>query len=258
MQARRILVVLSLVALGCGGDDGGDGGNSATATSFRFTTMTLQDPHAFAFGALDVNGTVNDEIEKGMTMDTTPMDGNLDLSVVVVFDSLDQAASSGTGALVFPECSAPADGTACSLPSGADVNTTTFTNMSSTCLDVVADTTTDYNPATPVVATAAPCFVSDPQAVDVLLGSLTVPLIEAQLAATYVGDPATELEGGLVRGYLTQAAADASIIPDDIAVVGGMPLSAILRVEDKDTGPDGEDGWWFYINFTAEKVDYTP
>jgi len=215
--------------------------------------MTLQDPHAFAFGALDVNGTVNDEIEKGITLDANPADGNLDLSVVVVFDPLDQAGASSSVAMVFPDCTA----TDCTLPSGADVYATTATNMSSTCLDVVADTTTEYNPATPVVSTPGPCFVSDPEMIEVALGSLTVPLIEAQLAATYVGDPASELDGGLVRGYLTKAAADATIIPDDIAVVGGMPLSSILRAEDMDSGPSGEDGWWFYIHFTAEMVGYT-
>jgi hypothetical protein len=40
-------------------------------------------------------------------------------------------------------------------------------------------------------------------------------------------------------------------------VVGGEPVSALLLDEDKDSGPNGGEGWYFYLDFDAELVPYT-
>ena len=43
--------------------------------------------------------------------------------------------------------------------------------------------------------------------------------------------------------------------------VGGMPISALLRAGDRDTlviGGVSTRGWWFYLNFVASPVTYTP
>jgi len=108
-----------------------------------------------------------------------------------------------------------------------------------------------------VITPAAPCFSSASASFDVTLGGIVLPLKDARIAATYVGAPATELTQGLIAGFVTKADADAIVLPADLLVVGGMPLSAILKPADMDTGPGGVMGWWFYLNFTAQPTAYT-
>ena len=253
------------LGMGCGGGDDGDGGggppDGATLpvepTAFRVTLMELRDPHAFAFnGAFDVTGTVNDQIGDAMTMDADdPPDGNLDLSIVVVHRPLDQSAGSIAGDVVFPDCTTPVLSTSCTLTAGAMVVQTTLTNAAATCLDAVPGTTSGFSPA--VEPTQGPCFSTEAETLDVSLGELVIPLIDTQLAGRYVNDPADGLDQGLIRGFLTQEAADNATIPESVAIVGGDPVSSVLRDEDKDPGPGGEDGWWFYLNYDANLVPYT-
>ena len=49
-----------------------------------------------------------------------------------------------------------------------------------------------------------------------------------QVAATYVGLPATDLNRGLLRGFLYESDADSIILPEDLDLVGGEPLSILL------------------------------
>ncbi|MCU0757367.1 MAG: hypothetical protein MUE46_20025 [Xanthomonadales bacterium] len=74
----------------------------------------------------------------------------------------------------------------------------------------------------------------------------------------------TELRPGLLRGFLTEAAADATLLPADLPVIGGRPLSSLFRggtgncstgPSDKDT-LDGVSGWWFYFEIRAVPVPY--
>jgi cysteine-rich repeat protein len=237
--------------------DGCDGNCVAEAvpTAFRVGTMTLADPHTFTFG-LDVTNTVNDLLSDSITMDgTMPPDGNLDLSIVPVFRPLVQTDGAATPLdIVFADCSVPLASTQCVRPTMGTVVGTTGTNASS-CLEPLAGTTGGYSPA--VITPGAPCFSSAPASFDVTLGSIVLPLKEARIAATYVGDPATQLTQGLIAGFVTETDADAIILPADLLVVGGMPRSALLEESDKDTGPGGAVGWWFYLNFTAQPAAYT-
>jgi hypothetical protein len=92
-----------------------------------------------------------------------------------------------------------------------------------------------------------------------------VPLTEARVGATYVGNPATNMVNGLLEGFISEADAEATIIPATIPVVGGQSLAAILpggmgncsTGDDRDLGPDGVTmGWWLYFNFTATQVPW--
>ena len=88
---------------------------------------------------------------------------------------------------------------------------------------------------------------------------------ELRIVDTYVGSPATGLVNGLIRGFVSETDADAIILPDTIDFVGGLPLSAVLPGgtgncnggDDRDVGPGGESGWYFYLNFTADPVPWT-
>jgi hypothetical protein len=128
---------------------------------------------------------------------------------------------------------------------------------SGTCLGTLPGTLTAmYSPE--VATPSGPCFVSDTETITITLSGIPITLSDAQVAATYSGNPATQLVNGLVRGFISEADADATILPDTLPVVGGQPLSAVLPGgtdncaghSDMDSN-GGTAGWWFYLNFTA-------
>ncbi len=261
MRLPRLITfasVLATAACSGGGDGDGDGDGDATPTAFRIDTLNLRDPHTFLNGSVDITGSVDDAIADGITMDAdTPADGNLDLNLLVVHLPLAQGAPTTSMQVVFADCTAPATSTSCTKPASSMAMTVNATNNASgVCLEPAAGSTSDFDP--PVANTMGPCFVAEPSTFDVALGSIILEMQDAQVAATYSGDPATSATGGLIKGFVTQATADAAIIPDSVPIVNGMAVSALLRDEDKDPGPGGADGWWFYLNFTATVVPYTP
>ncbi len=268
------MALLMTLPMACGSDggDGGGGGDgdagadrpdadpSVVTTAFRASKMELLDPHVIAFGIIDSTDTVNDSIKDSIEKDTTePADNVLDLNVSFLFHPLDQAGASTPMTMSFAECSAPFVSTACTETSETVLVPTTATNSATgTCLEAIAGTTTVYDPATPVVPVPSPCFTSDSVDVTVNLGTITLPLKSATVSATYFGSPATNLATGLLRGYLTKADADLVILPDEVPLVNGKPLSDVLEADDMDDGPNNEtEGWWFYISLEAEEVTYT-
>ena len=125
-----------------------------------------------------------------------------------------------------------------------------------------------YSP--PITNTTGPCFVSGTFTLNITLAGIPITLHDAKIAATYVGSPAGSLTNGLLMGFITEADADATIIPSNLPVVGGKPLSSLLtggktlsdpmnachtNKSDKDTD-NGVPGWWFYLNYTADKVTW--
>lgn len=259
------LLAITLAACG-GGDDGGGGGDGGAngdpdatpvePTAFRIDNMTLSDPHAFALGAVDVTSNVDELIINGVMFDNDdPADGLLDLSIMPVFRPLATAEATTPLDIVFADCTAPQDTTTCMRTAMSDVVESTASNSASTtCLDVIAGTTGDYET---IVLPTAPCFSSDAETFTVDLGGVELGMIDARIAATYMGAEPTSMTNGLIRGYVTEEVADNAIIPEDTLLVGGEPLSSILKDEDMDTGPNGESGWWFYLHFTASTADYS-
>ncbi|NOY94749.1 MAG: DUF4215 domain-containing protein [Deltaproteobacteria bacterium] len=248
-------------------------------TAFRMTDLDLREPHIYVqvpfSGCRDLTdrgvtvfGTRVDSINKQL-QDSIQLDGDgdglLDLSFVVVFRPLEQAAASGTLDFYSAACTAPAGSTACS-PGGDVPDRASYTNQTSgTCLGIAPMSVRPYSPA--VATPGAPCFVTAPITIAISLGGgVTVPLENAQIAASYVGAPASDLSNGLLRGFLTEANADATLLPASLPVIGGDPLSSILaggagsctRRDDRDDldGDGVKDGWWFYLNFPATEVPW--
>jgi hypothetical protein len=247
-------------------------------TAYRVTAITIQDPHIYLDAnngtCADLTGIVNSSTLPNAIKNDDDSDGYADLSWVHSFIPLDQAAATNRYELVYAKCEPnpdPAATTCFADPLTDRVATTANNKDTGSCLTVLPNTTTAaYN--TPPTITNAPCFVTDALTLDLKLGSLVVPLANLEIAAEYVSDPATGLINGLLRGFVSEADAAATIIPSTIILVGGKQLSEILAGgitpgsctvggtpigDDRDTGPDlSTRGWYFYVNFVAEPVPY--
>jgi cysteine-rich repeat protein len=254
-----------------GNHDDGDGCShtcqteAVPPTAFRIDQMWLRDPHVTlslgvcqdltdtAVAGISVNGKLHDEL----TMDADA-NGLLDLSPVLVFEPLRQTGATDVE-LVFAGCTAPAGpGTSCTASGGARFPAHANNQPAGTCLGVLAGSTAHvYSPA--IAAVSGPCFVSDPRDLAISLAGVTITLKNAQVAGTYNATPATGMTTGLLRGFISEADANATIIP--LPFLGDTPLSRLLpggsgncsSYSDKDTAPDGTVGWYFYLNFTAVK-----
>ena len=246
----------------------------AAKTAFRLTDLDWRDPHLFAivpvlgcldltnfnnFGVLGINPALQNAIQTDVDAS-----GDLDLNLLVVFDPLNQAGSGGTLAFGEVTCTAPLATTTCEPYSPLPLYP--YDNTPALCLGAVPGTTNaGYSPA--LITPGSPCFVA--ALGDIVLDVLfPLSLKDAYIAATYSGDPATGLVNGMLRGFLTEVNANSTILPASLAVVGGMPISSLLRggVEccsqpspatgDKDIGPGGAAGWYVYFNFMATVVPY--
>ena len=272
---------------------GGDGCSSTCQLEpigFRFTDMDLKDPHVFAtvpiLGCTDVtnldlfgNKGVNPTLQDSIQLDgDDPSDGLLDLSLVNSFAPLVQTAGSMTAAdLTFPDCTAPMSTTTCTLPAGSTHASATAVNQGSAavCLAPVAGTTAGYSPA--IVSPTAPgggtCYAANAGTVTIQLGGIPITLEDAQIAGEWFGSPATEIRDGMIRGFISEANANTTIIPEGttgIATIDGEPLSSLLRggtgtCQTNPPGPSDKDtlegtvtlGWYFYLNFTAVRRPYS-
>ena len=238
----------------------------AAPTAFRFTDLDWRDPHFYInfIGCRDVTDTplagfsMNGNLQTSIQTDANG-DGRLDANYILIFDPLDQAAPIGAMSLLVGECSAPMSGTSCWPGVAPAQYPMTATNMASTCLGTIPTTTHGYTPA--VTTTSAPCFVTDLQTAVLNVGGIVLTLSDMSIAATYVGNPATSLVNGLLRGFLSEADANNTVLPASWPLIGGQALSSVLpggtgccaAFSDKDTN-HGVVGWWVYLNFTATKV----
>jgi cysteine-rich repeat protein len=237
-------------------------------TAFRLSDLDLRDPHVHVafIGCNDVTDnqlagfSVNNELQTAIQTDDDG-DGFLDLSPTLVFRPFSQTAATMPVEVHFADCTAPIGSTTCT-PGGGTVTMATATNMTAgQCLTFLPGTVRPYTPA--VTSPSGPCFVTSPITVTLTIGGIDIPLQDAQVAATYVGNPATSLTNGLLRGFISEADANATIIPTSFPLVGGDPLSSLLAggagacpsFSDKDTS-SGVMGWWFYLNFPATRVTW--
>ena len=247
--------------------------DTAPPTAFRFTDLDLRDPHVFVslLGCRDVTDTplvgfsVNGQVNTNLTTDADG-DTYLDFSPVLVFRPLAQGQASGPVDVGTADCSL-ASPTACH-PDETPLTASTATNASTgTCLDVLPGTTNGYTPG--ITAATGPCFSTGDQTLHIQLSGIPITLVHAQFGATYNADPATGLVNGILRGFISEADANATVLPTTLPLVGGKPLSKILpggtgacaTASAKDTLADGTVGWWFYLNYVASPVawsDTTP
>lgn len=263
-----------VMEMGEGCDDGntmpGDGCDAMCMveaippTAFRINELELRDPSAqavvFPGFCINATGQLNTALRESLTMDMEPSgmpDGILDLSFLVVFRPLAQSAMGGMVDLINADCTAPVAGTTCTrMLVDPPLATAMYTNQTTgTCLDAMPGGATVARGT--VVNATAPCFVTAPQSLMLTLGGVPLNLRDAQLAATYVGTPATSLRNGLIRGFITETDADLTTLPASLPLVGGMPLSSVLRgsstntcsPSDLDMHPVHGRGWWFFANF---------
>jgi len=267
---------------GEGCDDGnlidGDGCDSSCQpevlpTAFRMNDLELMDPHIFAdtgwpFYCEDVTNStpfgigehINETLHNAVTTDTDG-DGFLDLSFLAIFRPQDQSVPhTGVMDIADADCTAPMGTTVCDVVSATALYPTTFTNQNAgTCLDAIPN-----NGYTPAIQTPGPvCFYSTSILLTVSMGGIQIPLEDVQIGATYNGNPASDMVNGLMRGFISETDADAIILPATIDVVGGLPLSSLMKggsgccqSGDDRAQHNGEWGWWFYFNFPAAIVTY--
>lgn len=252
----------------------------AASTAYRVTDLDLRDPRMFVnfLGCRDITDSpvfgisINGELQTSIQTDGDG-DGLLDRSWLIVFDPLDQAGPGSPIRFGESSCTAPMASTSCGPNPYESLQSLASTNSALTgCLGVLPGTARPYNPA--VTSTSQPCFASAEAPVVTLYllgGDMPLTLRSFRVAATFVGTPASSLVNGLMRGFLSEADADATILPGSFPLLGGQPLSAILpggdppgadntncaAHSDVDIGPGGERGWWMYFNFVAQPVSYT-
>lgn len=245
-------------------------------SAFRFADLDLRDPHVFVdfLGCRDVTDNallgfaVNGELQTNIQTDGDN-DGLLDLSPTLVFRPLVQTNAATTPLqLYFADCTAPMSSTMCSPGTAAPISVTATTSTTMTCLSPIANTTRPYTPA--ITNATMPCFSTGATTVTFDLSGIPITLQNARIAATYSGTPATQLLNGLLIGFISEADANATIIPASFPLVGGQPLSTLLPGgdppgpnntncaghSDKDT-LNGVSGWWFYLNFRATRAPWT-
>jgi cysteine-rich repeat protein len=272
-----------------GGTVPGDGCDAACqreAVAFRIADLYIRDPHFFALIAdvlctditdmpLDQCG-VNCQLNDSISMDADG-DGYLDLNIMAVFRPLIQDVPMTRADFLVGECTVAKD---CAPQFGGAVDTRDMFNTPAggpNCLDPVAAHlhAPPYDP--PVLSTPAHCVVSADAPLTLSFAGITLVFATAEIAATYNADPATNLMTGLIKGFITEADADSLVLPISLPFVGGKPLSQILvggtmncRCDHGiipggcqsdgpplEVGPDGTTpGWWFYMNFTAEAVNW--
>lgn len=242
---------------------------------YRAADLDLRDPHVFldvpVFGCQDFTDdpvagglapSFNDQLQAAVTADGDG-DGLLDLSVLFGFRPLDVAAAGERLDRGLGDCTAPLAGTVCDWRIPPVPVTTTYDGLAAGgCLAPHPGTTSGYLPAP--AEPAAPCFTSAPREVTLVLLETEIELLASQTGAEFLGGPPpASLESGLLLGFLTEAAANSILLPADLPIVGGQPVSILLpggagncaAGDDRDVHL-GQSGWWFYFDFRAEPVPF--
>lgn len=238
-------------------------------TAFRINSAQLADPHAFLPNCgNDIAVVVNQLLTNAVSGNPPPPNGVYDLGFVVVFDSLDPQAGDAAVSVGVADC-VLGDPSDCSgipgnaLQSGAYVN-----QASGTCLAPAGGTTGLNNsgsypaaPATVASSTAGAdgCWSTSVPNLVLTFSGITLPMGNVQIAAQYAGTPATGLSNGLLKGFVTTAAADNVPVPQ---LGAGVSLADLLDdnpgcATDGDDRDAGDTGWWFYVHFTAVPATWT-
>ena len=71
----------------------------------------------------------------------------------------------------------------------------------------------------------------------ITLSGIPITLQNAQVAARYVGNPATSMANGLLRGFISEAQANATIIPDD-GTISAWVEGALEAIEHPHSAPE--------------------
>jgi hypothetical protein len=233
--------------------------------AFRITQLYLRDPHMFV-GISDVTDkpVLNVSINQILLPDKLTMDGDrdgfLDVSMILLLPRL-EAANGGIVVATSGKC-ATSTPTRCNRDLEAQPEATwpIEVQTNGACLEPIAATTSAYQPA--ITLPTAPCFVTSVGKDLVFdLGGVALPVIGAKLSATYRAQPSPALVNGLLTGFVTNTAAKNAQLPDAAgAPTAGSSFGDFVKQDDHDqaSSPSREDGFWIYLNFVAEPIEYTP
>jgi hypothetical protein len=231
------------------------------ASAFRITQLELRDPHVYFQGIGGCNDSImfaNGAIQRPIDHDDNN-DGTFDDSQVIVLRPLAQGDGETTPVSVYFAAQCTTNATTCTPGALAPGSDTATSAAAGTCLATIAGTTKPYNPA--VTAAVGPCFSTGGVNMTASIFGTNVPLQQVQVGATYMGSPATGMMNGVLRGFLTQADAEATnislgLITAHLASFFPGGENNCANFSDKDMlGPT--PGWWIYFNFTATSVPWT-
>ena len=269
-----------------GGDDSdtdnGTGTDTGTedipAQAFRFTEMYIRDPHFFVLGfsILCVDATddvptgesINDQFNNGIQMDDPEEpDGFLDLSFLTLFrPEADPTSSGGTMEIAMGQCTVPEETTVCTVKPGTELTPATFTNEATEdCLAPIPADLSGENYSPQPQTTTAPCLRGTTPSLRLDFSDFALDLIDVEFGAKYPATAGAGLTEGLLRGFLTEEVADATILPASLdEMVAGKPISELMpggtnccaEHDDRDIN-NGVSGWWIYVDFVAEPVPWT-
>lgn len=240
----------------------------------RMTGVWLRDPHFYAsvpfLGCTDFTDSaipsvpsVNGELATRIVSDDDG-DGYLDLSLMLLFRPFDANAETEKVDARNGACVTPAVATSCHLnTSGPSVRAYYDGRPAGPCLEVVPGDIRPYTPA--ITPPTAPCFETVARGLFfTVFGDQDLPLQDAQISATIEGTGPDRLVNGLIVGFLKEDDADNILVPSSYPVIGGLSISYFLPGGKGNCAAhtdldyyDESNGWWFYINFTAENVPWT-
>jgi len=254
---------------------------ASPATSFRFTDLDLRDPHVFlpitiaplptiCFDFTDnaiptTTVSFNGNIQASYNSDSNPADGFLDASSLLWFRPLTQDGRVARVDNGGADCLAPAPTSGCAPSATAVATAYAYASFAAgTCLSSLPGTQGSPAYAPAIASPAGSCFVTAPKTFVFDNNGTPLTLIDAQIAASFNGVPATALSNGLLRGILRESDANQIVISDPALPGGSVTLAGLLAGgngscstrNDKDTH-QGESGWWFYFNFSASQVTFT-
>lgn len=251
-------------------------GEPSDLVAFRFSSLYVRDPHFFVglgncnditdmdanIALMDVQA-VNAQFNDAIMADDPEMpDGSLDLSLLLIFRPLAQG-DGATGTLDFANgnCLVPADATVCDLLEGTELQPADYSVMASgTCQEPMAADLSPQNYNPQPGTTTGPCFSAGPSNVTIQTSFASLPLEQATVAAQFVGDPADGLMQGTLRGYMSVATAQATMLPMEFQLLVQTIDDLLPGAEGCCAGHDDRDmdmmGWWFYADFTAESVPW--
>ncbi len=239
-----------------------DGLETFAPDTLRLSRLELRDPHLFALVIIcaDVTSALNDQIDASINSDDDG-DGFLDASPLLLMEPFAPPLQ-GRLAQVAGVCTAPASNAVC-VPAGSAPARPFEPRESALCRAELPGTISGYLP--PVPSIVGPCFTDSPQSAQQSLNGLVLDLRQATIAGSYTPAAPNRIEAGLLRGFIREADADQILIPPEVPLIGGQPLSALLpggagncaAGDDRDV-LDGEAGWWFYFAIEAERVAALP
>jgi len=235
-----------------------DGLEAFAPDTLRLNRLELRDPHLFTqlIICADVTAAFNEQIDANINSDADG-DGFLDASPLLLMEPF-APPREGRMVQVGGVCTAPA-ATAVCMPTGTAPARPFEPRETALCRAALPGTVSGYAP--PVPSIVGPCFTDAPQSAQQSLNGLVLQLQQATIAGSYTPAAPDRIELGLLRGFVREIDADQILIPPDVPLIGGQPLSALLpggagncaAGDDRDM-LNGEPGWWFYFAIEAERV----